>query len=146
MSYIIKHMTTPCSPILEREMYFLRLKLTISHQYPALEAIKFWVFSKQPFLFAPIHCEGGICGLAAKRVIKCREFFLRKCHFYKNWIFGKVHRTILKKNFVPNSCNLLVIVSIGVFLEVQFLYSRSKYNTVQPLLNRIHYTHCAGKF
>ena len=78
--------------------------------------------------------QRGICGLAAKRVIKCREFFLRKCHFYKNWIFGKVHRTILKKNFVPNSCNLLVKVSIGFFLEVQFLYLRSKYNTVQYYL------------
>ena len=75
--------------------------------------------------------QRGICGLAAKRVIKCREFFLRKCHFYKNWIFGKVHHTILKKNYVPNSCKLLVIVSIEVFLEVQFLYWKSKYNTVK---------------
>ena len=85
-------------------------------------------------VFGDLSLQWDNCNLAAKRVIKCRGFFLRNCHFYKNWIFGKVHRTILKKKFVPNSCNLLVIVSIGVFLEVQFLYSRSKYYTVSWFL------------
>ena len=28
--------------------------------------------------------QRGICVLAAKRVIKIREFFLRNCHIYKN--------------------------------------------------------------
>ena len=78
----------------------------------------------------------GRCHAVAKSVTKSWDFFLKKCYFYKWWIFEEVHRTILKILWIPNSYNLLVIVSTEVFHEVEFFIQNQNKPQCYPRICR----------